>query len=150
MVGTLIKTNFITINVKIVFSSYWWFQVLIISKCMHGLHACCCCCIRHLCWAWWRCCWNERLEAVLSIVMEITSLIMENQGIVFLNSCGTTLLLGNQITQNKKRICKQKKFYSRFHGQRRCKKVLPLKEKKHAKSPACKELIPNHAMESFI
>ena len=28
------------------------FQVLINSKCMHGLQTCCCCCIAHLCSAW--------------------------------------------------------------------------------------------------
>ena len=56
------------------------FQVLIISKCMHGLQACLFKYITVAEFHIWRCRLNGRLEAMYKIVMEITLLVMENHG----------------------------------------------------------------------
>ena len=66
------------------FSGYWWFQVLIISKCMHGLQACLFKYITvaafHIYAQHVKMRLNERLEAMHYIVIEITLLIMKNHG----------------------------------------------------------------------
>ena len=63
------------------FSGYWWFQVLIISKCMHGLSTS----MLLLLYSAFmlrvvKVLLKRRLEAVHEIVIEITLLIMENHG----------------------------------------------------------------------
>ena len=69
------------------FSGYWWFQVLIIANCMHGLQACL---FKYITVAAF-CIYLSVVKMLLKgevgghalNIMEITLLIMENHGIVF-------------------------------------------------------------------
>ena len=75
------------------FKCYWWFQVFIISKCMHGLQACCCCCIPHLCSALWKgdaggCAFNSHGNYIVD-----QGKSWKTNGIVLLNFCRNPALI---------------------------------------------------------